>query len=258
MKNSSRIIELGRRAGPSLLGCVLCAGLFVYGFMSGVPLVPAGYKGGDVSLAHHPVGFWVVQTIWLLFAAAAGVISAKELDAARKTIEEPDEDLAVEWRRDSSSLSPVWKSRFVVPAFKAVPAPCPEPAAPVEYDDRELRCVSPDGRYIVYVRPQEMGPTYLAFSPEMIDGATKQVLFHPAEPGWTLENAVWQTASLVAMTLRKYPGDHAPIGATFDMASHAALIDGISVEPFTDPAKLGRALKEAYQASKSAPQPAAH
>ena len=78
------------------------------------------------------------------------------------------------------------------------------------------------------------------------------------ESDWTLDKVVWQTASLVAMTLRKYPGDHAPIGATFDCASGAAHIDGIPVDPFTNTAMMESALKEAYQASKAAYHPVAN
>jgi hypothetical protein len=126
---------------------------------------------------------------------------------------------------------------------------------PIDTEGRELRCTSPDGRYVIYVRPQEMKMSQWVFTPEMIDSATNRVVFYPRESAWTLDKVVWQTPSLVAMTLRRYPGDHAPIGATFDCASGAAHIDGISVEPFTNAAMIESALKEAYAASKAAYHP---
>ena len=145
-------------------------------------------------------------------------------------------------------------------AHKIVP-PIALPARKAELIDtegRELRCTSPDGRYVIYVRPQEMKMSQWVFTPEMIDSTTNRVVFHPVESDWTLDKVVWQTASLVAMTLRKYPGDHAPIGATFDCASGAAHIDGIPVDPFTNTAMMESALKEAYQASKAAYHPVAN
>ncbi|MGA7340678.1 MAG: hypothetical protein WBX18_08770 [Terracidiphilus sp.] len=134
-------------------------------------------------------------------------------------------------------------------------APRVRKTEPIDTEGRELRCTSPDRRYVIYVRPEEMKMSQWVFTPEMIDSTTNRVVFHPRDSGWTLDKAVWQTASLVAMTLRKYPGDHAPIGATFDCASGAAQIEGITVDPFTNSAMMEHALKEAYAASKSAYHP---
>jgi hypothetical protein len=125
---------------------------------------------------------------------------------------------------------------------------------PIDSEGRELRCTSPDGRYVIYVRPREMKMSQWTFTPEMIDSTTGRVVFHPREAAWTLEKVVWQTASLVAMRLRKYPGDHSPVGATFDCASGAAHIDGIAV-PFTNQAMMEKVLEEAYEASKAAYHP---
>jgi hypothetical protein len=132
-------------------------------------------------------------------------------------------------------------------------APAPRPKRvvrpePIDAEGCELRCTSPNGRYVIYVHAHQMRTSQWAFTPQMVDSTTRQVLFHPRENAWSLDSAVWHTASLVAMALRRYPGDHAPIGATFDCASGVAHIDGIPVEPFTDTAAMERALAEAYQA----------
>jgi hypothetical protein len=138
---------------------------------------------------------------------------------------------------------------------KKVPAPIPirvPRREPIDTDGRELRCTSPDGRYVIYVRPQQMQMSQWVFTPEMIDSATREPIFHPRDHGWSLDSAVWHTASLVAMRLSRFPGDHAPIGATFDCASRAAHIDGIAVEPFTNTAQMEHALREAYEAGRAA------
>jgi hypothetical protein len=121
---------------------------------------------------------------------------------------------------------------------------------PIDADGCELRCTSPNGRYVIYVHAHEMRMSHWIFTPEMVDSTTRRVLFRPHDDAWSLDAALWQTPSLVAMTLRRYPGDHAPIAATFDCSSGVAHIDGTAVDPFTDTAAVERALKEAYRSSR--------
>lgn len=136
-------------------------------------------------------------------------------------------------------------------APKPIPIRVPRPE-PIDSDGRELRCTSPNGRYVIYVHPQVMQTGQWVYTPELMDSARHELMFYPRDSAWSLESAVWQTASLLSMRLRRYPGDHAPIGATFDCASRTAHIDGIAVEPFTNTLQMERALKEAYESGKAA------
>jgi hypothetical protein len=148
---------------------------------------------------------------------------------------------------------------FVAEALhtETVKAPPPIPKRvvrpePIDAEGCELRCTSPDGRYVIYVHAHEMPMGEWTFTPQIIDSATRRVLFHPREHAWSLDSAVWHTPSLVAIALRRYPGDHEPIAATFDCASGVAHIDDIVVEPFTNTPAMERALAEACEARGAA------
>jgi hypothetical protein len=240
---------LNTRAGLSLLGCVLCAGLFVHGLVSGIASVNPRFDQSLVSQAGHPTWLLLGEAFWLLAAAGWGIHGLKELGK--------------EWPGAAAAAGkPVQVetgARVVLrsaPSAEAAESVAAQNAAPETFDNRELRLVSPDGRYVIYVHPEEMDGGKLAFTPEMIDSTIKQVIFYPQGRGWTLDTAVWHTASLLAMRLRRFPGDASSIGVTFDFASGAAHIDGIPVEPFTDMDRMEEALEEAYETVR-APQSAA-
>jgi hypothetical protein len=248
-----KILNTG--AGLSLLGCVLCAGLFVHGLVSGLAPGNSHFDQSLVSQAGHPLGFFAYEAFWLLAAAGWGIHGLKELG------KEWPGAAAAAGKPNQEQTGAVFAARVTRPARPAAPVAARQPmdkaaqsAEPEEFDNRELRLVSRDGRYVLYVHPEEMNGGELAFTPEMVDGTTGRVLFYPRQRGWTLDTAVWQTASLLAMRLRRYPGDPAPIGATFDCASGAAHIDGIPVDPFTNTSRMEEALREVYEAG--APQPA--
>jgi hypothetical protein len=158
-------------------------------------------------------------------------------------------------RRRHEQMERVFAAETLYAETRQAPAPLPMRVPRLELIDsgkRELRCTSPDGRYVIYVHPQELHMRHRVFTPEMIDSATREPLFHPRDSAWSLDAVVWQTPSLVSMRLLRFPGDHAPIGATFDCASRAAHIDGVAVEPFTNTAQMEIALKEAYEAGRTA------
>jgi hypothetical protein len=158
-------------------------------------------------------------------------------------------------KRREEQMERIFAAEALHAETKKAPPPAPQRVVrpePIDAEGCELRCTSPDGRYVIYVHAQEMLMSHWVFTPQMIDNTTQQVLFFPRDRAWSLESAVWQTASLVSMTLHRHPGDHAPIAATFDCASRAAHIDGIAVEPFTNTNAMERALAQAYEACKVA------
>ncbi len=154
-------------------------------------------------------------------------------------------------RRRREQMERIFATEALHVETQEAPPPRPKRVVrpePIDSEGCELRCTSPNGRYVIYVHAHQMPTSQWAFTPQLIDSTTRQVLFHPREHAWSLDSAVWQTASLVSMALRRYPGGHAAIGATFDCASGVAHIDGIPVDPFTDTAAMERALAEAHEA----------
>ncbi len=160
-------------------------------------------------------------------------------------------------RRRREQMERIFSAEAFHAEAKTAPLAPPRPRRvarpePIDAEGCELRCTSPTGRYVIYVHAHEMPMGQWAFTPQMVDSTTRQVLFHPREHAWSLDSAVWHTTSLLAMALRRCPGDQPPIAATFDCASGVAHIDGIAVEPFTDTAAMERALAEAYEADRTA------
>ena len=132
----------------------------------------------------------------------------------------------------------------------------PKPATGVS--GAELRSTSPDGRYIVRVYPEEMRMSLWVETPELFDTATRQTLFRPPDSAWSLGAVAWQSESVVTMTLRRYPGAHTPIEATFDCAGGTARIGGIAVNDFAKSARVEQALEQAYAISKANYRPVRH
>ena len=158
-------------------------------------------------------------------------------------------------QRRRSQMERIFAGEALHVEMQSAPPPAPRRVVrsePIDAEGCELRCTSPSGRYVIYVHAHQVPMSQWAFTPQMIDSTTRKVLFHPREQAWSLDSALWQTASLVSMTLRRCPGDHAPVAATFDCASGVAHIDGIAVEPFTDTAAVERALAEAQGAREEA------
>jgi hypothetical protein len=244
MGSGVRVYTLIRRSGPFLFGCALCVLVFAMGAYSGSAAIPARLHSGAVSLALHPFWYLVLEAFWLVAAAITGIYGLKIFGN--------------EWSSFAAAggvpikvVSGTYPLPVGLASRPGATAPAPvRKEAPRVTDTRELRLVSPDGRYVLYVHPEESRAGLLTFKPEMYDSTSRQVVFHPRGRGWTLESAVWQTASLLSMSLRRCADNPATIAATFDCASRAAHIDGIPVEPFTDADKMEQALEEACESSR--------
>jgi hypothetical protein len=246
MGSGAQAYTIAKRSGPFLLGGALCAAVFVMGVSSRSAAIPAMLHSGDVSLSMHPFWFCLLEAFWLVAAAVTGIRGLRVFGSEWSGFTAAG-GTPIKITSGTFPLPVGLASRPGAPVAVAV-----KRAASRETDNRELRLVSPNGRYVIYVHPEKMHGGALAFKPEMFDSTTKRVIFHPRQRGWTLESAVWQTASLLSMSLRRYPGDPAPIAATFDCASRTAHIDGIPVEPFHDAEKMEQALEEAYESSRVA------
>lgn len=245
MGSRAQAYTIVKRSGPFLLGGALCAIVFVMGVSSGSAAIPAMLHSGAVSLAMHPFWFCALEAFWLLAAAVTGFRGVKVFGNEWSGFAAAG-GAPIKVTSGTFPMPVGLASRPGAQVTVAAKKKAPEPA-----DNRELRLVSPDGRYVLYVHPEEMRAGELAFKPEMVDSTAKRVVFHPRGRGWTLETAVWQTASLLSMSLRRYADNPATIAATFDCASRAAHIDGIPVEPFTDADKMEQALEQAYESSRA-------
>lgn len=62
----------------------------------------------------------------------------------------------------------------------------------------------------------------------LTDRSTGDVMLSFRDPNWSLDSAEWLSDSVVALKLRKYPGNHHPaeLTATVDCAAGIAQVDG--------------------------------
>lgn len=131
------------------------------------------------------------------------------------------------------------------PAMRAAytPArPVPQPARPpanvatTTQPANPTHSTSPDGRFELRVETWEAGPSRWVSSPEFFDRHSGISLFRFQDPHWSLDQAAWESAALVRLTLRKYPGNHQPaqLSATIDCANGTAWL------PSSLPVALGQ------------------
>jgi hypothetical protein len=74
----------------------------------------------------------------------------------------------------------------------------------------EIKSTSPDGRFQVTVEPWEARNSLWVESPTLRDTRRNEVLLRFESEMWSLASSEWQAAGCVQLTLRKYPGNHAP------------------------------------------------
>jgi len=195
--------------------------LGVLGLLHGHVAVP------DLALATEAFWYWGAETFWfcvggvLVFGAS---VQVRELFRSRRRT----------------------KARTAAAAAASQPqAPKPPPSPDA------VKSTSPGGRYVVRVYPWEARMSLWIESPELYDTAAGQALFVPKDSHWSLDSAVWKSESVVAMQLRKYPGDHLPcqFEVTFDCVSLHASLGGVAVG---NVAKLEQALEQAYETGQKA------
>ncbi len=71
-------------------------------------------------------------------------------------------------------------------------------------------------------------------SAELIETATEETLFSFSDTNWSVDNAEWQSPTVVALTVRKYPGNHLPPDFTvvLDCEAKTVVVDGVLMEKF--------------------------
>ncbi len=226
----------------------------IWGLRNGRISYPIG-KGETphVARAAHPVWFWIVEAIdWLLVVLIPAVAWAVARDMTWRRSKRKAEQNKTPPAHADHSLAPV-KGASVAPAAPATPplppASKPEAKAKFPFPQSELRSTSPGGRYQIRAYPREMRMSHWVETPEVIDTATNQCLFHPLDDNWSLVSAVWQSECVVTLRMRRYPGtvELSSFEVQFDCAKYSAKVGGAEVENL---GKVEYHLKKAYDAAR--------
>lgn len=86
---------------------------------------------------------------------------------------------------------------------------------------------SPSGRYEVRSHAWEVRMSHWIESPSIVDQQASAVVYAPQDASWSLEQAGWESDSVVRLELRKYPGGKGMDAVrTIDCAARRARIDG--------------------------------
>jgi hypothetical protein len=96
-------------------------------------------------------------------------------------------------------------------------------------------CESPAGRFLIAISAWEVRMSLWIEVPTLSERASGETLLAFEDPHWSLNSAQWLGDSVVALRLRKYPGNHFPpeIAATIDCAARTAEINGRHVGSLT-------------------------
>ncbi|MEO8671341.1 MAG: hypothetical protein ABI411_08515 [Tahibacter sp.] len=74
----------------------------------------------------------------------------------------------------------------------------------------ELKSISPDGRYLIHIDAWEARNSLWVESPRLSEAKSGAILLRFHSTMWSLDRARWLSEHEVELTLRKYPGNHAP------------------------------------------------
>lgn len=96
----------------------------------------------------------------------------------------------------------------------------------------DSRYPSPDGRYGFRISSWEARMSHWIESAELIEIGTEDTLFSFSDPNWSVDNAVWESPTVVVLTVRKYPGNHLPPDFTIvlDCEAKNVTVDGVPME----------------------------
>ena len=75
---------------------------------------------------------------------------------------------------------------------------------------------SPTGRFLITLYEREVFNTHWVHTPTLSDTRNGEALIAFDEQ-WSLDASAWRDDSVVALTLRKYPGDHVPADLVVDI-----------------------------------------
>ena len=90
-------------------------------------------------------------------------------------------------------------------------------------------------------------------SAELIEVGTGEHVFSFADPNWSVDNAVWQSPAVVALTVRKYPGNHLPSDFTIvlDCEAKTVSVDGVPLaKPHLAESYLDERVRKGRQKTK--------
>jgi hypothetical protein len=90
---------------------------------------------------------------------------------------------------------------------------------------------SPSGRFEITISAWEARMSLWIETPTLRDTATGETLLSFEDGNWSLDAADWRSGSVVALDLRKYPGNHRPssVVATVDCVARMAEVAGETV-----------------------------
>ena len=92
---------------------------------------------------------------------------------------------------------------------------------------------SPTGRYEVRATPWVPRDVHMVWPPELHDLQEGQLIYTPADAGWSLENALWETDHVVRLDLRLYPESQQAL-VTIDCAARTARFHDSKARPLAD------------------------
>lgn len=111
------------------------------------------------------------------------------------------------------------------------------------------KSTSPDGRYAIYIDMWEARMSHWIECPSLVDTRNGETLLRFCDSNWSMDRARWQGDAVVAMNLRKYPGDHRPASfeVVIDCAARTATVAGM---PAAALGEVEAALERLYLAAK--------
>ena len=91
-----------------------------------------------------------------------------------------------------------------------------------------VRSISPTGRYQLLVTSWEARHSLWVDSPQVVEVASGQPLLRFSSDAWSVDADHWESASVVELLLRKYPGNHLPVQLRIriDCESRVAAVEG--------------------------------
>lgn len=92
---------------------------------------------------------------------------------------------------------------------------------------------SPDGRYGFRIWSWEARMSHWIECGTLVETSGERRVFGFTDSNWSLDKAEWRSPSVVAMTVRKYPGNHTPADfvVALDCESRMATVENLDIPP---------------------------
>ncbi|WP_353189439.1 hypothetical protein [Pandoraea pnomenusa] len=103
----------------------------------------------------------------------------------------------------------------------------------------EILSKSPDGKYDVRSALWEASASQWVYTPSIVNAVTGEVLYQPSDERWSAEEAIWDSANVVTLMMRRFPGNHVPaqISLRIDVCNKIASVNdspGITLDQVDD------------------------